>query len=144
MYASSLDSLTRLTSKHNTVLFPTEWLPGHSNHLLRRKPSQRSFVLNAYVASTRIVTLTKGTLGLVKAVQNGTVIFVLMCSFHKPEPYQPSHAWPVPPNVPNPEDCELQEIIWAREATKDGMDERTKSIYQVIIEVSDILVLRQS
>jgi hypothetical protein len=141
MYVPAFGSLTRLTNKHHTVLFPPEWLPSHSDHLLRRTPSRRPFVLNPYVASTRIITMTKRTPGLVKAVQNGTVIFVLMCSFHKPEPYQPSHAWPMPPNVPNPEDCELQEIIWAREATKDGMDERTKGIYQIIIEVSDILVL---
>jgi acyl-CoA thioesterase II len=74
------------------------------------------------------------TTRLVKAVQNGKVIFVLMCSFHKPEPYQPSHAWPMPPNVPSPEECELQEIIWAREAIRQDLDERTKRVYQMFIE----------
>ena len=64
-----------------------------------------------------------------------------MCSFHKPEPYQPSHAWPMPPNVPSPEECELQEIIWAREAIRQDLDERTKRVYQMFIEVGDALCL---
>ena len=62
-----------------------------------------------------------------------------MCSFQKPEPHQPSHAWPMPPNVPSPEDCELQEIVWARRAAEDGMDERIKRIYQTVIEVGKAL-----
>jgi len=73
------------------------------------------------------------TTRLIKAVQNGKLIFVLMCSFQKPEPYQPSHAWPLPSNVPNPEDCELQETIYTREAMKEGVDERLKNIYMTII-----------
>ncbi|KAF8058267.1 hypothetical protein FPV67DRAFT_1565744 [Lyophyllum atratum] len=35
------------------------------------------------------------TLG-VKAVQSGRTVFVLMCSFQKPEPWQPFHQWPMP------------------------------------------------
>ncbi|KAG5648188.1 hypothetical protein DXG03_006143 [Asterophora parasitica] len=44
----------------------------------------------------------------VRAVQGGRTIFVLMCSFQKPEPWQPSHQWPMP-DVLKPEDCELEE-----------------------------------
>lgn len=44
----------------------------------------------------------------VKALQKGNIIFVLMCSFHKPEPWQPSYQW-VMPTVPSPDDCLLEE-----------------------------------
>jgi len=70
----------------------------------------------------------------VKAAQNGAVIFVLMCSFHKPEPWQPSHQWPMPPNVPSPEECELDEITLARKAATEGIDERARNVYKFIIE----------
>lgn len=75
--------------------------------------------------------------GTVKAVQNGAVIFVLMCSFHKPEPWQPSHQWPMPPNVPSPEECDLDEITLARRAAKEGVNERVRNIFEVMIEVGD-------
>jgi len=45
----------------------------------------------------------------VKASQNGRIIFLLVCSFQKPEPEQPSYQWPMPPNVPDPDNCELIE-----------------------------------
>jgi acyl-CoA thioesterase II len=69
----------------------------------------------------------------VKAVQNGAVIFVLMCSFHKPEPWQPSHQWPMPLNVPTPEECESDETRMARQAAQEGMDERTRNILKEFI-----------
>ncbi|EIN13614.1 hypothetical protein PUNSTDRAFT_109805 [Punctularia strigosozonata HHB-11173 SS5] len=51
----------------------------------------------------------------VKAVQNGKVIFMLLCSFQRPEPWQPSHQWPMPPNVPSPVACELEEDrMWSK------------------------------
>ncbi|KAJ7597622.1 HotDog domain-containing protein [Mycena floridula] len=49
----------------------------------------------------------------VKAVQNGAIIFILMCSFQKPEPWQPSCQWKMP-IVPSPEDCELEEDVYRR------------------------------
>jgi hypothetical protein len=120
----------------STVLFPTERLTGCSNHLLCRTPPGRSFLHDScVVAMNRWDRRTESIPGLVKAVQNDKLIFVLMCSFQKPEPYQPSHAWPLPSNVPNPEDCELQETIYTREAMKEGVDERLKSIYMTIIDV---------
>jgi acyl-CoA thioesterase len=45
----------------------------------------------------------------VKAVQNGKIIFMLLCSFQRPEPWQPSHQLSMPPNVPLPDACELEE-----------------------------------
>ncbi|KAK2462055.1 hypothetical protein APHAL10511_006518 [Amanita phalloides] len=44
----------------------------------------------------------------VKAIQTGHVIFTMTCSFQKPEPWQPSHQWPMP-DVPPPEQCLLEE-----------------------------------
>jgi hypothetical protein len=41
----------------------------------------------------------------------------------------------MPPNIPTPEECDLQETIYTREATREGVDERLKSIYKTIIEV---------
>jgi len=41
----------------------------------------------------------------------------------------------MPSNVPKPEECELQETIYTREAMKEGVDERLKNIYKTIIEV---------
>ncbi|KAH6917568.1 thioesterase-like superfamily-domain-containing protein [Coprinopsis sp. MPI-PUGE-AT-0042] len=45
----------------------------------------------------------------VKAIQNGQIIFMMLCSFQKPEPWQPAHHWPMPSGVKSPEECELQE-----------------------------------
>ena len=73
--------------------------------------------------------------GVVKAIQNGAMVFVLMASFQKPEPWQPSHAWPMPLNIPSPEACELEEIIWARQATQPGLDQRVVDMYNIHIEV---------
>ncbi|KII93408.1 hypothetical protein PLICRDRAFT_87787 [Plicaturopsis crispa FD-325 SS-3] len=66
----------------------------------------------------------------VKAVQSGKVIFILMCSFHKPEPWQPSTQWAMPAGIPQPEECELEEVVYARRALKEGLDARLKSIFE--------------
>ncbi|KAG9314580.1 hypothetical protein JVU11DRAFT_5382 [Chiua virens] len=65
----------------------------------------------------------------VKAVQNGKIIFHLLCSFHVPEPWQPLHQWPMPSGVPNLEDCELEEDLFRRVAARDGLNEKMKEIY---------------
>ncbi|KAE9410754.1 hypothetical protein BT96DRAFT_961505 [Gymnopus androsaceus JB14] len=44
----------------------------------------------------------------VKAIQKGSLIFILTCSFQKPEPWQPQQQW-VMPDVPGPDECELDE-----------------------------------
>ncbi|KAI6133269.1 hypothetical protein EDD16DRAFT_1467572, partial [Pisolithus croceorrhizus] len=64
----------------------------------------------------------------VKAVQNGKTIFKLLCSFHVPEPWQPSHQWPMP-DVPKLEDCELEEDLFKRLAVQNGTDEKLKEIF---------------
>lgn len=66
----------------------------------------------------------------VKAVQHGKIIFQLLCSFHIPEPWQPSHQWPVAPvGVPSIEDCELEEDLFRRRAAQDDLDQQAKDIY---------------
>jgi acyl-CoA thioesterase len=37
----------------------------------------------------------------------------MLCSFQKPEPWQPVHQWSMP-LVPSPEECEDQETLYAR------------------------------
>ncbi|KIJ68656.1 hypothetical protein HYDPIDRAFT_82474 [Hydnomerulius pinastri MD-312] len=64
----------------------------------------------------------------VKAVQNGRIIFQLLCSFHKPEPWQPAYQWPMP-DVPKLEDCELEEDLFRRRAARDDIPSKVKEIY---------------
>ncbi|KAJ3764256.1 hypothetical protein EV360DRAFT_91304 [Lentinula raphanica] len=49
----------------------------------------------------------------VKAIQKGSLIFIMTCSFQKPEPWQPQKQW-VMPDVPSPEQCQLEEEIYER------------------------------
>ncbi|KIM48385.1 hypothetical protein M413DRAFT_62626 [Hebeloma cylindrosporum] len=49
----------------------------------------------------------------VKAVQNGNIIFIMLCSFQKPEVWQPTYQWPMP-DVPPPEQCDDEEVRYAR------------------------------
>ncbi|KJA26000.1 hypothetical protein HYPSUDRAFT_36855 [Hypholoma sublateritium FD-334 SS-4] len=49
----------------------------------------------------------------VKAVQNGNIIFIMLCSFQKPEPWQPKHQWTMPV-VPRPEECQDEESSYLR------------------------------
>jgi acyl-CoA thioesterase II len=49
----------------------------------------------------------------VRALQNGRTVFIMVCSFHKPEPWQPSHQWKMP-DVPPPEQCESDEEMLRR------------------------------
>ncbi|RDB28512.1 DNA repair protein RAD14 [Hypsizygus marmoreus] len=69
----------------------------------------------------------------VKAIQHGHTIFVMMCSFQKPEPWQPSHQWPMPV-VPPPEECETDEIIYKRAIRSDQTSPRVRKILQEIVE----------
>lgn len=65
----------------------------------------------------------------VKAVQNGQTVFILMCSFQKPEPWQPFHQWPMPA-VPVPEDCDLEETRYLRLIDSEETSPRLKQLYQ--------------
>ncbi|KAH9947684.1 thioesterase-like superfamily-domain-containing protein [Amylocystis lapponica] len=50
----------------------------------------------------------------VKAIQGGNIIFTMMCSFQKPEPEQPFHQIPIPPNVPHPDTCDDVEMPYVK------------------------------
>ncbi|KAF7306644.1 DNA repair protein RAD14 [Mycena indigotica] len=69
----------------------------------------------------------------VKAVQNGKMVFFMMCSFHKPEPWQPVGQWSMPPNVPPPEDCPTEEERYQVLLKKEGLDADMRKIYVDII-----------
>lgn len=62
----------------------------------------------------------------VKAAQNGKIVFILLCSFQKPEPWQPEHQWPMP-SVPAPEECELEEDRYLKDAN-GASNEKVKNI----------------
>ncbi|TDL28815.1 hypothetical protein BD410DRAFT_712119 [Rickenella mellea] len=52
----------------------------------------------------------------VKAVQKGQVIFIMMCSFHIPEPQHPSHQWKMPVDISGPDELETDEARYRRSA----------------------------
>lgn len=65
----------------------------------------------------------------VKAVQNGHVVFMMLCSFQKPEPWQPTYQWPMPRVVP-PDECMLIEDRYMLLAAKEGGSEKARSVYE--------------
>ncbi|EAU93444.2 thioesterase II [Coprinopsis cinerea okayama7 len=69
----------------------------------------------------------------VKAIQNGQIIFMMLCSFQKPEALQPNHQWPMP-QAPPPEECEYQEEKYRRLIAQngDGMSPKVKELYEAI------------
>ncbi|KAJ7666439.1 thioesterase-like superfamily-domain-containing protein [Mycena rosella] len=69
----------------------------------------------------------------VKALQNGRVIFMMMCSFQKPEPWQPSGQWGMPSGVPPPEECQLEEDRYAALLKHDGVHPKIQKIYREFI-----------
>ncbi|KAJ8480947.1 hypothetical protein ONZ45_g15481 [Pleurotus djamor] len=65
---------------------------------------------------------------LVRAVQTGKTIFILLCSFQKPEIWQPTYQWSMPV-VPPPEQCEPEEFRYHRIASQEGIDPKMKEYY---------------
>lgn len=57
-----------------------------------------------------------------------------MCSFQKPEPWQPSHQWPMP-SVPIPEECELEETRYLRRLQSDNPSDGLAKLYSDIVYV---------
>jgi acyl-CoA thioesterase II len=57
----------------------------------------------------------------VKATQEGRIVFMLVCSFQRPEPWQPSQQWTMP-SVPGPDDLEFDKDRWTRLANRKGTD----------------------
>jgi len=69
----------------------------------------------------------------VKAIQTGNIIFTMTCSFQKPEPWQPSHQWPMP-NVPPPEECLLEEewLLQLTESESAQVHPKLKEFFQIL------------
>ncbi|TRM60128.1 thioesterase-like superfamily-domain-containing protein [Schizophyllum amplum] len=63
---------------------------------------------------------------VVKAAQKGHIIFVMMCSFQKPEPWQPQYQW-VMPNVPPPEACMLEEDRYRQAVNDPALNPKTRA-----------------
>ena len=74
----------------------------------------------------------------VKAIQKGQIIFMMLCSFQKPEPWQPAHHWPMPLGVKSPEECELQEIV-LRRAAESAADEFMRDWFLDFARVSVLI-----
>ncbi|KAL7285717.1 hypothetical protein ACG7TL_000822 [Trametes sanguinea] len=69
----------------------------------------------------------------VRAVQRGRTIFLLLCSFQRPEPRQPTFQLPMPPNVPSPDACEGIELIYER-LFKETNDAKVKEFCLTVLE----------
>ncbi|KAI0651598.1 thioesterase-like superfamily-domain-containing protein [Trametes meyenii] len=69
----------------------------------------------------------------VRAVQRGRTIFLMVCSFQRPEPRQPTYQLPMPPDVPLPDACEGIEVIYER-LFKDTTDAKVKDFCLTALE----------
>ncbi|KAF9014982.1 thioesterase-like superfamily-domain-containing protein [Cyathus striatus] len=69
----------------------------------------------------------------VKARQKGRIIFVMLCSFQKPEPWQPSYQWPMP-KVPSPGECELEEARYTRVIEDPNTHPKLREMYQAFLQ----------
>ncbi|KZT74859.1 hypothetical protein DAEQUDRAFT_742304 [Daedalea quercina L-15889] len=70
----------------------------------------------------------------VTAIQRGRAVFVMLCSFQKPELGQPVHQWPMPPKVPSPEECEEVQEYYERMLRRKDLDPRLKAYADEYIE----------
>ena len=70
----------------------------------------------------------------VRAVQGGKTVFIMVCSYQKPEPWQPSYRSPMPQNVPSPEEC-IDEAALYRERASTTNSEKLESMWTTRAEV---------
>jgi len=66
----------------------------------------------------------------VKASQSGKIVFIMICSFHKPEPLQLSHQMPLPPDIPAPDDVVEEEFRLEEMARSPAIDARLRLYYE--------------
>lgn len=74
----------------------------------------------------------------VRAVQRGRTIFIMLCSFQRPEPRQCTFQLPMPPNVPLPDACEGIEVIYER-LFKETSDSKVKDFCLTALEVQKLV-----
>ncbi|CAE6470446.1 unnamed protein product [Rhizoctonia solani] len=95
---------------------------------------------SVHVVSTLLLLDVRGRIGRtyctrsVKAAQNGKWIFMLTCSFQRPEHGQPSHQWPMPLHVPIPKNCPYQEDVFKKYSEKPGISEDTRQMWIQYVE----------
>ena len=67
-------------------------------------------------------------------MQKGNNVFIMLCSFHKPEPEHPFHQWTRPRNLPDPNELELDyDMYWRLQ--RETANERLKAIFGQVAEV---------
>ncbi len=74
----------------------------------------------------------------VRAVQRGRTIFIMLCSFQRPEPRQCTLQLPMPPNVPPPDACEGIEVNYER-LFKETSDPKVKDFCLTALEVQKLV-----
>jgi len=72
----------------------------------------------------------------VRALQSGRTVFTMVCSFQKPEPWQPSYQSPMPPDVPPPEGCKDEAVV-CRERAAAADDDYSKKLWAAEVEHLD-------
>ncbi|KLO17027.1 Thioesterase/thiol ester dehydrase-isomerase [Schizopora paradoxa] len=96
----------------------------HSLHCYFLLSASPSLPILYYVE--RLRTGKSYTTRFVRAAQKGKVIFIMICSFHRPEPEHPFHHWPMPKDVPPAEKLELDVVGSRRQANEPGVGEKVK------------------
>jgi len=124
------------------------WVPSSrmNEKCLRTLCVQCYFVLNASPTSPIYYNVDHVRDGrsyvtrAVRAVQGGRTIFIMVCSYQRPEPWQPSYRSPMPLNIPSAEDCKDEAILY-RERAVAAKHEHLKKIWTAGAEVSPPLYL---
>ncbi|KAJ7169557.1 hypothetical protein C8R46DRAFT_1162371 [Mycena filopes] len=91
--------------------------------------SLHCYFLSSASASTPIVYLVER---LRDGRTTGRIIFMMLCSFQKPEPWQPERAWRMPA-APPPEECQLEEDRYTALLQKKDVHPKIQQIYRDII-----------
>jgi acyl-CoA thioesterase II len=118
-----------------------------SNILYLTKDTQCYFLTTASAATPIIYQVDRVRDGnsyvtrAVRALQNGHTIFIMVCSFHKPEPWQPSHQWKMP-DVPPPEQCESDLEMYRRLSQDKNSSPEVVRLFQGMLVVSLRIPLR--
>jgi acyl-CoA thioesterase II len=75
----------------------------------------------------------------VRAIQDGRVVFVMLCSFQIPEFWQPSRHWTMP-QAPRPDECLSEVEHINRMAEQPGVTEQGRSRLLAYAKVCYIVV----
>ena len=62
----------------------------------------------------------------------------MLCSFQRPEPWQPVHQWTMP-QVPSPDQCEDEQAVYARAIQNSKSNPKVIRILQERLAVSNTI-----